>query len=121
MPTIIQLPPLHGEEEDKSSSNGAPAPLPFQADPFAVDERLHYFPLALLEAQMEENQRLRMREAFWISVVVHAIAIVSLYFLLPKLLASHRSVLTPLEAMMQDRNLTFVELPPTPEQKPQNT
>ena len=120
MPTIIQLPPLHGEhgEEDKSASNGAPAPLPFKADPFAVDERLHYVPFALLEAQMEENQRLRMREAFWISVVVHAVAIVSLYFLLPRLLATHRAALTPLEAMMQNHDLTFVELPPTPQQKP---
>ena len=121
MPTIIQLPPLHGEEE-KSSSNGVPAPLPLKADPFAVDERLHYVPFALLEAQMEENQRLRMREAFWISVVVHAIALVSLYFLLPRLLATHRSILTPLEAMMQNHDITFVELPPTPQQKPpQNT
>ena len=116
MPTIIQLPPLHGEE-DKSSSNGAPAPLLFQADPFAVDERLHYVPFALLEAQMEENQRLRMREAFWISVVVHAILITSLYYLLPRLLATHRAALTPLEAMMQNHDLTFVELPPTPQQQ----
>src|SRR5436853_3995179 len=117
MPTIIQLPPLHGEE-DKPSSNGAPAPLPFKADPFAVDERLHYVPFALLEAQMEENQRLRMREALWISVVVHALALIAAIFLLPKFLASHRDLLTPLEAAMQNHQVTFLDLPPAPQQKP---
>lgn len=115
----MQLPSLHGEEA-KPSSNGAGAPPApeFKTDPFAVDERLHYVPFALLEAQMEENQRLRMREALWISIVFHALALVALYFFLPKLLASHSSILTPLQAMLQNHEITFMELPPTPQQKP---
>ena len=121
MPTIIQLPPLHGEE-DRFSSNGAAAPTqPFEKDPFAVDERLHYVPFALLEAQIEENQRLRMREALWVSVVVHALALLALIFLLPRFLASHRDLLTPLEAVMQNHEVTFLDLPPAPEQKPPDT
>lgn len=118
-PPITLLPRLD-RQEAKASSNGTDpaAKVEFKTDPFAVDERLHYVPFALLEAQMEENQKLRMREAFWISVVVHAVGLVALYFLMPKLLASHSSILTPLQAMLQDHEITFLEAPPAPEQKP---
>lgn len=114
MPTIFQLPPLSEDRLQEPSSgaprNGIPASAAVPSDDF----RLHKNPFSLLEMELNtEGERLRRRESLWISLVVHAVVILLLIFALPKLLASRPVQNSAFAQMLQDHNLTFLELPPT--------
>jgi TonB family protein len=74
-------------------------------------EELHDVPVLLIQLQ-DDLARSRMREAFWISVVVHLVVIIAIA-LSPKYLpASWTRVvaLTPSQ-LMQDKQLTYLDLP----------
>jgi TonB family protein len=64
----------------------------------------------LIEELRDERSTARIREAMWISVVVHLV-IFLLFILSPKIFPhwGNRVVLTP---QVQDKNPTFLELPP---------
>lgn len=113
MPTLIQLPLNTGDppsEEFKTSSNGAGG----HASGPPLDLRLQRNPFALLEAEFDqERERLRMREAFWISLVVHAAVILAIIFLLPKLAARH-ALPSRLNEFVLNHEMVFLEAPPAP-------
>jgi len=121
MPSILQLPPLYGPEPPPPDSDiGNPLSLrnarPIRKE--AVDESLHKNPFALLDEEIDlEADRSRIREAFWVSLIVHALGIVFIILALPKLLERH-ALPTPLEQFLQDKQLQFVELPPSPKTTP---
>ncbi len=61
----------------------------------------------------DELARSRMREAFWISVIVHMVVIFLLYTS-PKWFPDFRGnviAVNPAEAMMHDPNMTYLEMP----------
>src|SRR5438552_669943 len=75
MPAIIQLPINEpGTPTTLYAANGAggdhaPSPL--------IDDRLQRNPFALLDdTELVERQRLRLREAFWISLITHGVLII---------------------------------------------
>jgi len=127
MPSIIQIPLL--EEMRKAqgtSANGEGRDSGAQASLFppppAFDDRLHKTPFGLLEDDLElQLERSKLREAFWISLVVHGIALAVIFWLFPKLLAGHQPTPNALAQLLQDHQITFLELPPTPTQKPLDT
>jgi TonB family protein len=74
-------------------------------------EELHDVPVLLIQLQ-DDLARSRMREAFWISVVVHLIVIIAIA-LSPKYLPSSWTrvvALTPSQ-VMKDKQLTYLDLP----------
>jgi len=74
-------------------------------------EHLHEVPVLLVQLQ-DDLARSRMREAFWISVVVHLI-IVLLFIASPKIFPSrHFLVVNPADEMLRQKDATFLELPP---------
>jgi TonB family protein len=123
MPTIIQLPPLYEERKTgAASSNGNPVAaqrsLNFPAAP--VDPRLFKNPFALLGDDLEsDRERARLREAFWISLVVHAVLVLVIIFIMPKWLV-RKVVPSQLEQLLQDHDITFLQLPPSPVQPPKD-
>jgi TonB family protein len=69
--------------------------------------------------QLEDDlERARMREAFWISVVVHLLVVIFLAFS-PKLFPGLRGVelLTPSD-MLKDKQLTYLDMPPDLQKPP---
>jgi TonB family protein len=69
--------------------------------------------------QLEDDlERSRMREAFWISVIVHLMVVLFLVFS-PKLFPGIRGValLTPAD-LMRDKELTYLDLPPDMQKAP---
>jgi TonB family protein len=128
MPTIIQIPLLEEMRKSEaaaangngnSSAQGSLFPGP-GSQPF--DDRLHKTPFALLEDDLElQLERSKLREAFWISLTIHAIAIAIIALLLPRLLARYQATPNPLAVMLQDHQITFLEMPPAPVQKPLDT
>jgi len=128
MPTIIQIPLLEEMRKSEaaaangngnSGAQGSLFPSP-GSQPF--DDRLHKTPFALLEDDLElQLERSKLREAFWISLTIHAIAIAIIALLLPRLLARYQSTSNPLAVMLQDHQITFLEMPPAPVQKPLDT
>lgn len=123
MPTIIQIPLL--EEMRKgptapASGDGAP---PAQASLFpvppSIDDRLHKKPFALLDDDLElQLERSRLREAFWVSLIVHGVALAVIVLLLPKLAARYQVVPNRLAQVLQDHSLIFLQEAPAPVQKP---
>lgn len=116
MPTIFSLPRLTPSPED------GPSPNPEQPDndPEEVSppiEPVHQNPFTIFELKTEED-RSRQREAAWISLIVHLVVIV-LLLTLPKLLPQRQAnrALTAAELMKQ-KDLTFLELPPSPKLTP---
>src|SRR5581483_674584 len=129
MPTIIQIPLL--EEMRKSEQNGSAdgsgdsgaqgSLFPSPKEP-AFDDRLHKTPFALLEDDLElQLERSKLREAFWISLTIHAIAIAIIALLLPRILARYPATPSRLAQILQDHQITFLEMPPAPVQKPLDT
>jgi TonB family protein len=129
MPTIFQLPPLYEEAKESPassgneggilglSSNGKPPEL--QVDDF----RTHKNPFALLEAEIDtERARLRLREALWISIILHAILALLVVVALPKLLQRSSRNSPSIAEMLQQHDLTYLTLPPSkPETPPKET
>src|SRR5260370_22388094 len=127
MPSIIQIALLEEMRKAQGTSangqgrdSGAQASL-FPAPP-SFDDRLHKTPFGLLDDDLEvQLERSKLREAFWISLVVHGILLAIVMWLYPKLLAGHQPTPNALAQMLQDHQITFLELPPTPTQKPLDT
>src|SRR5947207_11152769 len=106
MPAIIQLPINEpGTMTTLYSRNGgggehAPSPL--------IDDRLQRNPFALLEdTELVERQRLRLREAFWISFITHGLLII-LFLVAAQHLVRTLAILTALQDFLSNLLLTFV-------------
>lgn len=127
---IIQIPLLEElRKQEAASPNGGgpdsgaqaslfppPAPVP------AIDDRVHKSAFGLLDDDLElQLERSKLREAFWISLIVHGIMVALFIWLFPKLLLNHQATPSALAKMLQDHNITFLEMPPTPAQKPTQT
>ena len=67
-------------------------------------------PVLLVQLQ-DDLARSRMREAFWISVVVHLLAVIAIA-ISPKWLPANRVQVLTAADLMRDKELTFLELPP---------
>ncbi len=67
----------------------------------------------MLLAQLQDDlARSRMREAFWISVILHIVAVLAIA-LAPKYLpGGHSARLMSAEDMVNNKDMTFLELPP---------
>src|SRR5256885_12254176 len=79
-----------------------------------IDGRLQRNPFALLDdTELVDRQRLRLREMFWVSVIVHGILIIAFITAAPHLIRS-RAIPTALQDFLANHQLTYVELPPTP-------
>src|SRR5438105_6768614 len=137
MPVIFQLPSLYEESKEtapasdgsvlglsnpalsspKLSNNGAGGELPLD------DFRIHKNPFALLEAEMDtERDRLRLREALWVSIVLHAIMVALILLPLPKLLQRTSRNSPSVAEMLQQHDLTYLQLPASkPETPPKET
>ena len=112
MPAIIQLPINEpGTATPPYAANGAggdhaPSPL--------IDDRLQRNPFALLDdTELVERQRLRLREAFWISLITHGVLIILFLVAAPHLVRT-RAIPTALQDFLANHQLTYVELPPAP-------
>jgi TonB family protein len=117
MPTIFSLPRLTPSPEDGQG----PSPDPVESLPeetSAPIEPVHHNPFAVFELKTEED-RSRQREAAWISLTVHLLVIV-LLLMLPKIMPQRQAnrSLTAAELLMKQKDLTFLELPPSPRVKP---
>lgn len=86
-------------------------------------EHLHEVPVLLVQLQ-DDLARSRLREAFWISVVVHLV-VVLLFLASPKIFPSRSfiAVNRSAEEMMREKDMTFLELPPDVQKvtRPPNT
>src|SRR5688572_12661568 len=116
MPSIFSLPRLTRSPED----GPGPSPDPDGSNPeetSAPIEPVHQNPFTIFELKTEED-RSRQREAAWISLIVHLVVIV-LLLMLPKILPQ-RQANRPLTAaeLMKQKDLTFLELPPSPKLTP---
>jgi TonB family protein len=70
----------------------------------------HDAPVLLIQLQ-DDLARSRLREAFWISVILHLLLIMAVVTA-PKYLPLHRAIaLRSAEDLLRDRELTFVEMP----------
>jgi len=100
-----------------------PAPeSPRNGQPEAVQASLDFDhgsgrPAAPLEAPVlliqlrDDLARSRLREAFWISVILHLLLVITVV-MAPKYLPMHRVVaLRSAEDLLHDRELTFIEMP----------
>jgi TonB family protein len=73
-----------------------------------------------LVIQLQDDlQRSRKREAAWISIIVHLLLLIGLWNLplIQKTLGWHRAVVVPVNPM-QDKNVTFLPLPPDLQKPP---
>src|SRR5437667_10670293 len=111
MPAIIQLPINEpAAAPPPYSSNGAGDEYPHPA----IDDRLQCNPFALVEeTERGERQRLRLREAFWISLITHGVLIILFLVAAPHLVRT-RAIPTALQDFLANHQLTYVELPPAP-------
>lgn len=120
MPVIFSLPPLTRSPQDGSS----PTPEPEDDDPKQslgpVSNVVHQNPFGLVDLGGDE-ERSRQREAAWMSLVFHLVVIL-LLFVLPKILprGGAQKPLTAAELLKQ-RDLVFLEAPPSPKVKPPKT
>jgi TonB family protein len=72
---------------------------------------LHDAPVLLIQLQ-DDLARSRLREAFWISIVLHLLLVIAIVTA-PKYLPGRRVVaLQSAEDLMRQKELTFLELPP---------
>jgi TonB family protein len=98
----------------KPSSNPAMTEKPVYVEhPLLTLERLEW---------QDERARLRMREAFWASATVHLIFLLFLFLLLPKIMARQNAeavLLRTPEQALHDQELTYLEAPKAPVQKPE--
>jgi len=82
---------------------------------------LHEVPVLLLQVQ-DDLARSRMREAFWISLIVHLVLVILLVNV-DKLLPRRAFSLVTQADLMKNRELTYLELPPDVQKitRPPNT
>src|SRR5579864_7296170 len=75
-------------------------------------------PHLLIQLQ-DDLERSRWREAIWISIIVHLVLTIALWNLplIEKTLGWHRVVVVPMDAT-QDKNVTFLALPPDLQKAP---
>lgn len=97
---------------------------PPKLSPRVEQPEAEFTPILLTQLQ-DDLGRSRLREAFWISLVVHLLGVI-LLALSPKLLASfwHPVDLRTAEQMIHDKDYTYLELPKDaqrPSVKPPNT
>lgn len=91
------------------SLNPLPVREPETVSP-AVAEETKFAPVLLTQLR-DDLSRSRLREAFWISAVTHLVVVI-LLMLSPKWIGWHPVKLRTAEQMIQDKNLTYMELPP---------
>jgi TonB family protein len=121
---IIQIPLLEEMRKGPTNPNGDQAPSAQTSlfpPPPSLDTRLHKGAFALLDDDLElQLERSKLREAFWVSLVVHGIVLGLLLWLVPRIVAWRQTTATPnrLALALQDHQLTFLELPPSPVEKP---
>ena len=74
-------------------------------------------PTSLIQLE-DDIERSRMREAFWISVVVHMVVVIFL-FMTPKMFPGVKGVvlLSPAD-MMRNQQMTYLDLPPDVQKAP---
>ncbi len=90
--------------------------LPLQQELFAAQTPAVFEPVLLGQMQ-DELARYRMREAFWISVVVHLVAVVVLALspkwteAIARLFPVRTVQVKSAEDLLRERNLTFLALP----------
>src|SRR5215471_5014692 len=85
-----------------------------QSDPAAA---LEDSAVPHLVVQLRDDlARSRLREAFWISVVVHLLALIAIYFA-PKVFPVPVHVVTSAD-LSRDREITFLNLPPDSQKVP---
>src|SRR3954468_24727878 len=109
---LTQIPSL--QEPPAESSRPDPAQLElYSADHWESAYReMHDFPTLLIQAQ-DELARSRKREAFWMSLFVHAVVLLVILSL-PKFekYFPHRVVMRVNSAANQQKELTFLAAPP---------
>lgn len=118
MPVIFSLPKLT-PPEDGIGPSPEPPEEPGTSTP-SIPEGVQQNPFTLLDRAPEE-ERARQREAAWMSLAFHLVVIL-LLLLLPKILprSSAKAPLTAAELLKQ-RDLVFMEMPPSPKVKPPKT
>jgi len=123
---IIQIPLLEELRKEQASGSGngnqgpsAQASLFPPPSPPRLDDRLHKTPFGLLDDDLElQLERSRLREAFWVSLVVHAVLLTLFAWLMPKLMTNRKVMPNRLAQVLEDHNLTFLSQPPSPKAKP---
>lgn len=126
---IIQIPLLEELRKQQASGSGngnqaspAQASLFPPPSPPRLDDRLHKTPFGLLDDDLElQLERSRLREAFWVSLVVHAVLLILVVWLMPKLMVNRRMMPNRLAQVLEDHNLTFLSATPAPKVKPEDT
>lgn len=95
---MLQIPPVRpGVSTTDPGADSAPA--------------VYEAPVLLIQLQ-DDLARSRLREAFWISVVVHLLLVIAIVAL-PKYIPMHRVFgVRSAEDLLRQRELTFLELPP---------
>ena len=84
-----------------------------EAKPIPPPDDLHL--LVQLEALRDENSRSRLREAAWISIILHLIVLFSIREL-PKILPQREVTLLSPDQQLKERDLTYIEQPPDTQQ-----
>ncbi len=89
----------------------------------SADERVEFMPVLLAQLQ-DDLARSRKREAFWISVIVHIVAVLLIAFSPKYMPQSHPVQVATAEDLIRNRELTYLEAPAdkqTPPAKPPDT
>lgn len=93
---------------------GTPTPAPERGEGQVVE----FVPVLLAQLQ-DDLSRVRMREAFWISLLFHVVLVIAIA-LSPKYLPDRRPVLlVPAEEMMRNREMTYLESPADRQKPPE--
>jgi TonB family protein len=121
---IIQIPLLEEMRKGPTTPDGEPPPSA-QASLFppapALDTRLHKGAFTLLDDDLElQLERSKLREAFWVSLIVHGILVLLIIWLIPRIQAWRQATAPEnrLAIALQDHHLTFLTAAPAPVQKP---
>jgi len=81
-----------------------------------VNEHADFEPVLLAQLQ-DDLTRSRLREALWISIVVHLIALITVYTA-PRWMPRRPAVLMSEAELMRQKDLTYLELPPDMQKAP---
>src|SRR4051794_8350482 len=101
----IETPP-HTEEQQQEQKPDMARPRPAYAQRMS-EEEFHF----LLSELRDENSRSRWREAIWISIIVHLLALFTIRQF-PRLWPSQQVTLVESPDMMKNRQLTYLDSPP---------
>ena len=94
-----------------------PTPPPVEGhDDAHVDEHVDFEPVLLAQLQ-DDLTRSRLREALWISIVVHLIALITMYTS-PRWMPKHSVVLMSQADLMRQKDLTYLEMPQDSQKAP---